>query len=154
MNCSKKMRIAGRTILVVLLLLTAACSDKTESAARDPASMFTAAADNESGISAERIAREVVGYTLDVGPAAGQTPSVEWTFDADEERHVKILEEQKTGDGMAITVFMMTRSNPDKDKVVLELSGKLKIQYQRLDARWVLKNIENLSLRYALGIST
>ena len=138
------------------LFLAAGCSDRPASPVSESNAPLFRTADKASDgdITPQGIAREVVGYTIDVDSVDGQTPSVEWTFDADELRQVKILEQQITSDAATLTVFMMTRSNPEKDEEVLELSGKLNLRYERRGTQWVLKSIENLTFRYALGIST
>ncbi len=99
-------------------------------------------------ITPERIARDVVGHTVEVRSQDGRTPPVGWTFDPNEVRSVEILEREASPGGAAITIHMTTRSDPDAEEEPLELSGNLKLRYEQQGGRWVLQGIENLTFRY------
>ena len=149
-------RIALIALLSSFLALTA-CTEKPASSSPNATNLLRTA-DHDTrpeDISPERITREVIGYTVDVTASDRKTPPVEWTFDVDEVRHVEILEREVTPEVATITVFMLTRSNPEAEQEVLELSGKLKLHYepQGQGASWVLKKIENLTFHYSVGAS-
>jgi hypothetical protein len=105
-------------------------------------------------ISAEQIMRDVVGRIIKITDVAGDNPPTEWTFDADEFKQVEILERNVTPAATVITVFMTTRNNPGADEEAVQVSGKLKLHYQRKGSKWVLTTIENLTFHYTIGVST
>ena len=105
-------------------------------------------------ITAEKIMRDVVGRVVPIADVAEKNAPTDWTFEADEFKQVEILERAATPATAEITVFMTTRNNPKPDEDAVQVTGKLKLHYQRKDGEWALTKIENLSFRYTLGVWT
>jgi len=144
-------------IAIVLFCAVVACSLTAESLASGQSGP-TIQTDNQNaplpGITAEKIVHDVIGSVVKVTDGEGDSPPIDWTFEADEFRHVEILERRATPTAAAITVFMTTRNNPEPDEEAVQVSGKLRLHYQREGGQWVLRTIENLTFCYTIGIST
>ena len=111
----------------------------------------------ESGkpeVTAEKIVSDIVGRVVQVSELTGAGPATQWTFEADEFRHVDILERHRTEKGLTLVIFMTTRNNPRPDEDSVQVSGKLQLQYERRVGQWLLTTIENLTFAYSLGLST
>jgi hypothetical protein len=144
-------------VAIPLFCLIAACSpapDSSSGRSSGPAIQIANQDVARSAITAEKIVRDVVRRVVMITQVAGDSTPTEWTFDADEFRQVEILDSEITQTSAVITVFMTTRNNPGPDEDAVQVSGKLKLRYQRKGAEWVLSTIENLSFRYTVGIST
>jgi hypothetical protein len=144
-------------VAIAFFCVVAACSPAPETSAGGPSgpSIQTASQDAPlPEITAEKIVRDVIGRVVKITDVEGDSPPADWTFEADEFRQVEILERKASPARVAITVFMTTRNDPGQDEVVLQVSGKLTLHYQRKGGEWVLSTIENLTFRYTIGIST
>jgi hypothetical protein len=104
--------------------------------------------------SAEKIMRDVVGRVIKITNVAGDSPPTDWTFEADEFKQAEILMREGTPAAAVLTVFMTTRNNPGPEEDAVQVSGKLKLHYQRKGGAWVLTTIENLTFHYTIGVST
>lgn len=105
-------------------------------------------------ITAEAISRDVVGWAVEITEATGSGPNDKWTFEADEYRRIDIIETHASENAREILVFMLTRDNPKPGDDGLLVSGRLRLRYEWRDGRWVLRQIENLTFQYSIGVST
>jgi hypothetical protein len=108
--------------------------------------------DKSSPITPDQIARDIVGKGVQVSEVAGDEPSNKWTFEADEYRHVKILESLRSESSLTIVINMTTRNNPKPDEDSIQVSGKLRLIYEQHGTKWVLSEIENLTFNYSIGV--
>jgi len=141
--------------ITVLVLALTSCSRAPEATSRVlPNPVLPAASPGQSEITADKIMRDVVGRKVQISEVTGKGPDTEWTFDADEFKQVEILERHVVETGLTIVIFMTTRDNPKSDEDSFEVSGKLQLYYERRGNKWILREIENLTFRYAVGVST
>jgi hypothetical protein len=105
-------------------------------------------------VTAEKIMSDIVGREVQVFELTGAGPATEWTFEADEFRQADILERQMAGNELTVVIFMTTRNNPRPDEDDVQVSGKLRLQYEWRAGQWILTTLENLTFRYSLGQST
>ena len=141
-------------IAIAMFCAVAACSPAPD-ASTDRSAVKTAAQDAaRPEISAEKVVRDVIGRVVMITDADGSHQPTDWTFEASEFKQVEILEREAGPTAVTIIVFMTTRNNPRPDEDDVQVSGKLKLHYQRKGAEWVLTTIENLTFRYTVGIST
>ena len=108
---------------------------------------------DKAEVSPEKVEADVVGRVVRVSELTGGAET-EWTFDAEEFRHVDVLQRQDTAGGQALVVFMTTRNAPAAGEDQVQVSGKLQLQYERRAGKWFLTRIENLSFRYTVGVGT
>lgn len=144
-------------VAIALFCAVAACSPAPESSSGGSSDLAIHTANQDPPrpeIAADKIMRDVVGRVIKITEASGGSPPTDWTFEADEFRQVEILEREATPAAAAITVFMTTRNNPGPDEEAVQVSGKVKLHYQRKGSEWVLMTIENLTFHYTIGIST
>jgi hypothetical protein len=144
-------------VAIALFCAVAACSPAPQSSTGGPSGPAPQTANQDAPrpeITAEKIVRDVIGRVVKITEVNGNSPPTDWTFEADEFKQVEILEREATPAAAAITVFMTTRNNPGPDDEAVQVSGKLRLHYQRKDGEWVLRTIENLTFRYTIGIST
>lgn len=113
-----------------------------------------ARASTTEDIGPEKIMRDIVGRVVRISEVTGTGPSNEWTFEADEFRQIEIVELQAAENETTIVIFMTTKNNPRPDEENVEVSGKLRLHYERKGEQWVLGAIENLTFRYSVLIST
>jgi len=142
---------------IVLFCAIAACSPAPQSSAKGPSGPAIQTADQnapQAEITAEKIARDVVGRIVRVTEVGDDSSPTDWTFEVDEFKLVKILEREATPTAATITVMMTTRNNPGPGEDAVQVSGKLRLHYLRKGGEWVLTTIENLTFRYTIGIST
>jgi hypothetical protein len=104
-------------------------------------------------ITPDQIKKDVVGWKVEISGASEDLEDSEWTFDADEFKQVEILETHEVKDGVDTVIFMTTRDNPGPGEDSIEVSGKLQLHYQRQGSQWILKDIENLTFRYSVGVA-
>ena len=104
-------------------------------------------------VATKKIVSDVVGRVIQVSDLTGAGPATEWTFDADEFRHVAILETHTTENALTLVIFMTTRSNHQSDEDPVQLSGRLRLQYEWRAGQWTLTTIENLTFCYSVGLS-
>jgi hypothetical protein len=148
--------IRSSIIAIALIFTVAACSPAPDSALdKSPSSSkLTVNQETEqSDITVDAILRDIVGRVVTITAAAGDGPSTDWTFDADEFKQVDILNREITPTDAAIIVFMTTFDNPKPNEHTVQVSGKLRLRYERQDDKWLLQNIENLTFRYSVGDS-
>ena len=138
------------TIIAMLLALTGCDLIPTPSATTTPDALPVA--DKFLSIPEEKIARDIVGKSVRVSDAAGDGPSDTWTFEADEYRHVEILESRRSDNDLTIVVYMTTRNNPKPDEASIQASGKLRLIYEQQGTKWLLGKIENLTFSYSIGV--
>jgi hypothetical protein len=139
------------TIIVILMALTGCGPASTPLATITP--NVQSVADKSSPITEDKIARDIVGKNVQISDETGDDPSNKWTFEADEYRHVEILESQRTDDALMIVISMTTRNNPKPDEESIQVSGKLRLIYEQDGAKkWVLSQIENLTFKYSIGV--
>jgi hypothetical protein len=105
-------------------------------------------------ITIQGISKDVVGWVVEVGEINGAQPSTEWTFEANEYRHIDILERHTTASGVDLLVFMLTRTNPKAQEEDVQVAGQLRLHYEWKGNKWVLRKIDNVSFRYSLGVAT
>ena len=149
--------IRSSCIAVPLILHSAGCSPAPKSAAEGSAgaTMPTAGQDGQTQpISVYKILRDVVGHVVMITEISDDSEPTEWTFDADEFKQAEILSSEATATTATITIFMTTRNNPKPDEDAVQVTGRLRLYYQRQSDKWVLKKIDNLSFRYTVGVST
>ena len=82
------------TITAILLVLNGCGPASTPSATSTP--NVLSVADKPSPITEDQIARDIVGKNVQISDVAGDDPTNKWTFEADEYRHVEILESQRS----------------------------------------------------------
>lgn len=141
-------------VAIACVCALAACTPATDAPANGPA-VKTASQDAvRAEINPEKILRDVVGRVVKISAADGDTPPTDWTFEADEFKQVEILERDAGPAAATITVFMTTRNNPGPDEDAVQVSGKLRLHYQRKGVQWALTTIENLTFRYTIGVAT
>lgn len=153
----------GLSTIVMLLASTVCVPGMDFAAAADPRPASPAgrhavvnAVPESAGaaISTEKITHDVVGRMVKVEELTGAGPATEWRFEADEFRRVDVIERTVAEDGITLVVFMTSTSNRQADEDdVIRVSGKLLLHYERTRGQWILKEIENLTFRYALGVS-
>ena len=145
-------------ILATALLLTcAACSQSSDSTIDKSPSSASSSANQVTGpveILAERIKGDVVGRVVTVTKDTDDEAPVEWTFDPDEVKQVEILDRELGPATVAVTVFITTHNYPNSDESAIQVTGKLRLLYQRQGAEWTLDSIENLTFHYKVGVST
>jgi hypothetical protein len=152
-------RIRIRSLLhgIGFAIVLAGCSPtpKTDSGSYPGSTIPTASQDRQGQlIPAEKIIRDVVGKVVMITKVSGDSDPTEWTFDADEFRQVEVLETESTVTTATVTVFMTTHNNPKKDEDAVQVTGKLRLSYVRQADKWVIRNIENLTFRYTVGVAT
>ena len=108
---------------------------------------------DKPAVTPEKIVSDVIGRVVEVPELTGTVPPIKWTFDADEFRHVAILETHTTENALTLVIFMTTRSNPQSDEDPVQLSGRLRLQYEWRAGQWTLTTIENLTFCYSVGLS-
>ena len=142
---------------VTLICTVAACSPAPESASRGAANPAIQTANQDAAqteITVEKILRDVVGRVVMITEVDGDGVPTDWTFEAGEFKQAEILEREATATAAVITVFMTTRNNPGREEDPVQVSGKLRLHYQRKGSAWVLSTIDNLTFRYTIGVST
>lgn len=149
----------GRSVLSVMAMLVAltGCVPAPESASNATDNAERLQLVQESGaseVTAEMIVRDIVGRVVQVSDLNGTAPETAWTFEADEFRQAGILEKHVTENGLILVVFMTPRNNPGPDEDQVQVSGKLRLQYERRAGRWIITRVENLTFRYSVGTST
>lgn len=143
------------TCLAAFALATVACSPAPEATHGRNAALPAAGGATQGGdIDVVRILRDVVGRVVVVSDAAGEHNPTEWTFEKDEFKQAAILERADTAAGVALTVMMTTRNNPRAHEDAVQVSGRLRLHYQRKGGGWRLVAIDNLSFKYTIGIAT
>ena len=105
-------------------------------------------------ITTEKVMHDIVGRVVPVSDLAGVGPRDEWTFEATEFRKVDILDRRVEGEGFSITIFVTTRNNRRENEDEIQVSGTLRLHYEKNGNQWTLKKIDNLTFRYSLGVST
>jgi hypothetical protein len=102
-------------------------------------------------ITVAKLLKDVVGKKVAVPDSAGQSQPMEWTFEADEPKSAEILETQPNAGGMSLVIQMSTSGAPGSDDANVQLSGRLRLDYQWNGREWALQGIQNLNFRYTLG---
>lgn len=160
--CRTKRSVALRAahwrsaVCVVAVVLTAAgCGPAKESrpAARTDSALKSVQQSQQSEITPDRIASDIVGRKVRITDTEGQNQN-EWTFEASEFRRVAILERKTTGKGEMVVVFITTQNNPEPNEDQVRVAGKLQLVYVKKGGQWVLSNIENLNFQYSIGVAT
>lgn len=144
-------------VAIALSCSVVACSPAPESASSGASDRVIQTANQDVArpvVTADKIMRDVVGRVIKITHVSGNNPPVDWTFEADEFKQVEILEREDKLETAAVTVFMTTRNNPGPDEDAVQVSGKLRLHYQRKGSEWVLMMIDNLTFHYTIGIST
>ena len=144
-------------VVIPFALALSGCSPTPQSTTDDykNSTIPTASQDKQGQpIPVEKIIRDVVGHVIVITDASDNSDPTEWTFDADEFKQVEVLETESTPSTATVTVFMTTHNNPKKDEDAVQVTGKLRLYYVRQAEKWVLRNIENLSFRYTVGVAT
>ncbi len=144
-------------VAIALFCAVAACSPTPKSPVTGPSISTIQTANQDTArpeITVEKIMRDVVGRIVSIIDVAEMSKPTDWTFEADEFKQVEILERKTTPTTAEITVFMTTRNNPKPDEDAVQVSGKLKLHYQRKGGEWALTTIENLTFRYTVGVWT
>ena len=146
----------GRISLgLVVVLLGCSPTPKPSSDNQSGSTIPTASQDKQGQlIPAEKIIRDVVGKVVMITEVSGDGDPTEWTFDADEFKQVEVLETEATATTAMVTVFMTTHNNPKKDEDAVQVTGKLRLYYVRQAEKWVLRNIENMTFKYTVGVAT
>ena len=116
--------------------------------------MQTVQKSNGPEITTEKVMHDIVGRVVPVSDLAGVGPRDEWTFDASEFRKVDIIDRHVEGEGFTITIFVTTRNNRRENEDDIQVSGTLRLHYEKDGSGWTLKKIDNLTFRYSLGVST
>lgn len=147
-----------RTILsfTAILFALTGCVPSPESSSNvtsNPDRLQFVQASGKPEVTGEKIASDIVGRVVQVSELTGAGPATEWSFEADEFRHVDILERKLTENGLGLVIFMMTRNNPRSDEDHVQVSGKLRLQYEWREGQWMLTTIENLTFCYSVGLS-
>lgn len=143
-----------KPIAFALLCAVAACSPAPESSSGGSSDLAIRTASQDPArleITADTIKRDVVGRVIKVTEASGDNQPTDWTFEASEYKQVEILEREATPTGAAITVFITTRNNPGPKEEAVQVSGKVRLHYQRKGSAWILTTIENLTFHYTIG---
>lgn len=105
--------------------------------------------------SAARIARDLVGQSVQIRDVEERQPWSPWTFEADEPKDVSVLDTQLNGASAVVTIDLATHDNMDTGEQTTYVSGRLRLHYERQERGWQLRSIENLSFRASQGgIST
>ena len=142
-------------IQCVVVLLGCSPTPKPSSDNQSGSTIPTASQDKQGQlIPAEKIIRDVVGKVVMITEVSGDGDPTEWTFDADEFKQVEVLETEATATTAMVTVFMTTHNNPKKDEDAVQVTGKLRLYYVRQAEKWVLRNIENMTFKYTVGVAT
>ena len=110
--------------------------------------------DGKPEITPDKIVKDVAGRAIEVSEVTGAAPPTQWTFEADEDRHVDILERHVTDSGIELVIFMTTGNKPKPDEDNVQVSGKLRLHYEWKAGQWLLKGMQNLTFRYSLGLRT
>ena len=148
--------ISNVVSITVIAICLAACgpaagpvADSTRSAERVQPVQHP----DKAEVSPEKVEADVIGRVVRVSELTGGGET-EWTFDAQEFRHVDVLQRRDTAGGQTLVVFMTTRNAPAAGEDQVQVSGKLQLQYERKAGKWFLNRIENLSFRYTVGVGT
>jgi hypothetical protein len=146
-----------KLVAIALCCAVAACSPTPKPPASGPSKSTIQTASQDTAnpeIGVEKVLRDVVGRVVKIIDVAEQGEATDWTFEADEFKQVEILDRAATPTTAEITVFMTTRNNPKPDEDAVQVTGRLKLHYQRKNGEWTLTKIENLTFRYTLGVWT
>jgi len=150
-----------RAVLIAVAIVSgfAGCGARPESPGLPPAagnggSLRPVQSAGRPEITSGKISRDVVGRVVEVQELSGSGPSDRWTFEADEYRRIEVLEKHTTATGLDLLVFMLSRSNPKPGESDLQVSGRLRLHYEWKERQWILRSLENVSFRYALGVAT
>lgn len=102
-----------------------------------------------------RIARDIVGHSVQIRDADNRRPWSPWTFEEDEPKDVEVVDTQVIGTRATVTIELSTHDNLDTGQQTTYVSGRLRLRYERGDDGWRLRSIDNLSFRSSAGgIST
>jgi hypothetical protein len=105
-------------------------------------------------ITTEKIMSDIVGRVVKTAASTGTEPPTDWTFEASEFRQVEILDRHMEDTRFTIIIFITTRNNHQPDEDDVQVSGKLRLYYERKGSQWILTAIDNLTFRYTVGQST
>jgi hypothetical protein len=144
-----------RTLLSITALLCAltACGESPETASGNATMRAADQTTNQKEIPVEKIARDLVGRIVAITELTGDGTPTDWTFEADEFKQVEIVETQIGDITASLVIFMTTRNNAGPNDDAVQVTGKLKLNYEREGGKWTLKTIENLTFRYTVGLS-
>ena len=151
-----------RTIvsLVALVAFSSACSLESP----DPAQSAQTSSERRSGdsvrvqlaqaseITVAKILKDIIGQQVQVTDSAGEAQPMEWTFEENEPKHAEILERQAKGNSIALIIQLNTGGAPGSDDANVQLTGRLRLHYERSGQGWVLKRIDNVTFRYSRGM--
>ena len=151
--------ILGITAIVLALAGCGPTPQNPATIAKDPPAakqggMQTVQKSDGPEITSEKINNEIVGRVVSVSDLAGVGPRDEWTFEASEFRKVDIIDRHVEENGFTITIFVTTRNNRRANEDDIQVSGTLRLHYEKNGSQWTLKKIDNLTFRYSLGVST
>ncbi len=149
--CGKYLRLPSAALLAALLVFGLASCSKTPEAST---SLIPVATKDQAAITAEKIKQDLIRRKVLIYGTNQDLPDDVWTFDSDEPKQVQILDQQVTRDGLTVVILMTTVDNPSRyQEEPIGVSGKLRLDYVKQGSRFVLRNIENLSFRYSVGVS-
>mgnify|MGYP006299893973 CR=1 FL=1 len=103
----------------------------------------------------ERIARDIIGHSVQIRDVDNRKPWSPWTFEADEPKDVDVVDTQVNGSRATVTIELATHDNLDTGEQTTYVSGRLRLRYERGNEGWQLRSIDNVSFRATPGgIST
>jgi hypothetical protein len=150
-GCGKYLRLPSAVLLAALLVFALASCSKTPEAST---SLIPVATQDHTALTAEKIKQDLVRRRVPIYGTSEDLPDSVWTFDSIEPKQVQILEQQLTPEELTAVILMTTVDKPSRYKEEpIGVSGKLRLNYVKERGRFVLKNIENISFRYSVGVS-
>jgi hypothetical protein len=96
-------------------------------------------------ISVAKIENDLVGQTLYEVPDGDGRPGGNWRFLADEYKRVKVLESSARANRATVVIQIVTGDANSR------IDGKLRLHYERIAGEWILRNIENLTVKRTAG---
>lgn len=138
------------SLLLWLSFGASACVDNSPGSSSTGPQRSTGA-DDRPELTDEKIGETLVGEFLAGVPSEdGTARPMNWRFDENEPKELKVLEKQLQGDRATIVIDMKTR--PFRDKYQLHLAGQLRLHYELqtgwVTRKWEVVRIENISMKY------
>jgi hypothetical protein len=150
-DSAKSRRFPPEVLFVALVFLAlSGCSKAPE--ASTP--LIPVMQHDQAVLTVEKIKQDLVRRRVHISGVTEDLPDDVWMFDFDEPKQVEILQQQATDRGLTVVILMRTGDNPNRnEEEPIEVSGKLRLDYLKQGSRLMLKDVENLTFRYSIGIA-
>jgi hypothetical protein len=148
---SGRFRSPPAVLLVALVFIALGSCSKAPQASSP---LIPVVQHDQTALTVEKIKQDLVRRRVHISGVTEDLPDDVWTFDSDEQKQVEILEQHVIDKGVTVTILMTTGDNSERnEEEPIELSGKLRLHYLKQGGRFILKEIQNLSFRYSVGVA-